>query len=218
MSEPDDIPEDIESLLGVSRETLDRLKSYASLLQRWNKRINLVAPATLATLWRRHIADSAQLADLAPDARTWIDLGSGAGLPGLIVAAIRQGRDPLDQMTLVESDTRKSAFMAEAARAMELKVQIETRRIEAREAMGGRQDTYDVISARALAPLDRLIALAAPYMSANSVALFPKGRNVELELTAARRHWNMKLDSMPSITDPDAVILKVKELSRVENG
>lgn len=217
MSAAEDPPHEIEALLGVSRETLDRLKVYAGLLRRWNVRINLVAPATLAMLWRRHIADCAQLSVLAPNAKTWIDLGSGAGLPGLIVAAIRQDQIPLDQMVLVESDIRKSAFMAEASRAMELNVQIETRRIEDSGRNGAPQTTYDVVSARALAPLDRLLELADPYMSSHSVALFSKGRTVGLELTAARSHWNMRLDSAPSITDTEAVILKVKELSRARN-
>lgn len=190
----------------VSRETLERLDALADALARWNRSINLVSARSLADLWRRHILDSAQLAPLAPPtARSWVDLGAGGGFPGLVVAALAQERRPTLHMTLVESDTRKCAFLANAARAMALDVTIENRRIEQPPPR-----RHDVVSARALAPLSRLLDLAAPYMAEGAVALFPKGAGVDAELTEAMRKRHIEVARAPSITDPHGVILQVR--------
>lgn len=190
----------------VSRETLERLDALADALARWNRSINLVSARSLADLWRRHILDSAQLAPLAPPtARSWVDLGAGGGFPGLVVAALAQERQPALHMTLVESDARKCAFLANAARAMALYVTIENRRIEQPPPR-----RHDVVSARALAPLSRLLDLAAPYMAEGAVALFPKGAGVDAELTEAMRKRHIEVARAPSITDPHGVILQVR--------
>lgn len=190
----------------VSRETLERLDALADALARWNRSINLVSARSLADLWRRHILDSAQLAPLAPPtARSWVDLGAGGGFPGLVVAALAQERQPALHMTLVESDARKCAFLANAARAMALDVTIENRRIEQPPPR-----RHDVVSARALAPLSRLLDLAAPYMAQGAVALFPKGAGVDAELTEAMRKRHIEVARAPSITDPHGVILQVR--------
>lgn len=197
---------------GVSRETVRRLEAYVALLIQWNRRINLIGPATIETVWSRHIADSAQLFDLAPAAAvSWADLGSGAGLPGLPVAALAAEKAPELNITLIESDTRKAAFLATAAREMGLAVTIESRRIDTLPPR-----PYDVISARALAPLDRLCALAYRVSGQSpgrgTVFLFPKGAQLDSELTAAGAHWHIRAERIASRTDPDATVLKILEL------
>ena len=192
----------------VSRETVERLEAYIALLTRWNARINLVAPATIKTAWARHIVDSAQLFGLAPAwASSWIDLGSGAGLPGLPIAALAAEKAPGLRVTLVESDTRKAAFLATAAREMDLRVSIEPRRIE---ALG--PGNYDVVSARALAPLDRLCALAHRFAAPGTIFLFLKGARLDSELTAAAESWHIQAERIVSRTDPEATVLRILEL------
>lgn len=195
--------------MNVSRETMARLETYEQRLRQWSRRINLVAPSTLSDLWRRHIVDSAQLVDLAQPARTWVDLGAGGGLPGLIVAAILAERSPDTAMTLIESDKRKSAFLADAAHHMGLKVSVLPVRIES--AAGAK---FDIVSARALAPLPRLLDLAAPFCNAATNCLFPKGESLAEELTEARRHWHIEAETYPSRTHAGATILKIQEFSR----
>lgn len=196
----------------VSRETRERFEIYAEYLTRWNRKINLVSPATIEDLWTRHILDSIQLAALAPkEARHWIDLGSGAGLPGLLVAVIRCEISPAFDMTLVDSDSRKCAFMAEAARAMGVAVKIQTRRLE--PGAPPPASPFDVISARALAPLGKLLGYAAPLASRESVCLFPKGRNRAAELEMARRSWDMSVEEIASLSDSEGAVLRISEIS-----
>ena len=202
------IPDDFRRSFGVSHETCARLETYLALLARWNRRINLVAPATLADAWARHVADSAQLLALAPEgSRSWIDLGSGAGLPGLPVAAVAAEKAPQLRMTLVEADQRKAAFLRTAVREMGLDATVDARRAEAIPPA-----PYDVVSARALAPLERLCALAHRFQGAGTVFLFPKGARLDSELTAARTHWHIRCERIASRTHPDAAILKILEL------
>ncbi len=190
---------------GVSRETLDRLAAYADLLRKWQRAINLVSRTTLPDLWRRHMYDSAQLLPLAPaDTGPWLDLGSGAGFPGLVLA-IMGARD----MHLVESDTRKAAFLREAARITTTNVTLHTARIENVAPFPAA-----VVTARALAPLPKLLELAAPFLNSDSVALFPKGQDMELELTEAAKYWNMRAERQPSLTDSSGVLLRLTEVSR----
>ena len=192
----------------VSRETTDRLALYLILLERWNARINLVASGSLEDAWARHLADSAQLFDLAPDtARSWIDLGSGAGLPGLPVAALAAEKAPEMRLTLVEADRRKAAFLATAAREMGLRVTVAAERAEAMPAA-----PHDVVSARALAPLERLCALAQRFKGEGTVFLFPKGERLDSELTAATARWHIRAERVASRTRAGAAILRILEL------
>jgi 16S rRNA (guanine527-N7)-methyltransferase len=199
--------QDFAGAFSVSRETLERLGTYEALLRRWQQTINLVAPSTLPDIWGRHFADSAQLLALAPPgAKRWLDLGSGAGFPGLVVAILLAERG--GQVTLIESDSRKAAFLREVARQTGAPVDILCERIE----KGATQAKVDVITARALAPLPRLLDLSAPYFSSDTVGLFLKGREVPSEIEAARRRWQFSVKLHPSLTDPDARIVVVRAL------
>ena len=193
----------------ASPETLARLEAFEALARKWTARINLVAPSTVPDLWTRHIADSAQLWPLAPPgAATWADLGSGAGFPGLVVAALAAERGG-PAVTLIESDGRKAAFLREAARAMGLAVTILDRRAETAPPQGA-----EVVSARALAPLPALLPLVARHLAPGGAALLPKGRGWEAEVEEARAAgWRFGLDGAPSATDPAACILRLTDLA-----
>ena len=198
--------EDFAAATGVSRETLDRLKSYAELLQDWNVRHNLVSARSLDDLWRRHFWDSAQLAPLVPlQAKTLTDLGSGAGFPGLVLAELL--RDRVD-VTLREATTKKCDFLTAAAKCMHLPVVIKNARMETAAAQ-----VFDVITARACAPLSTLLAYAKAFVGPNSVCLLLKGQNVGVELTEAHKSWKMNVRQVPSLTDPSGVVLELRELS-----
>ena len=188
---------------GVSCETVDRLAAYADLLRRWQRRINLVSRDSLDGLWDRHIRDSAQLLPLIPPAaRTLVDLGSGAGFPGLILAILG-----VPEVHLIDSDHRKAAFLREAARIADVRVTLHVRRIETVQAFGA-----DIVTARALAPLVRLIPLVRPFVRPDSVILLPKGQDVDRELTEATKSGIIDPTKPPerlaSRTDPAAVILR----------
>lgn len=191
--------------LAVSRETLERLAAYAGLLRHWQTRINLVGPDTLASLWQRHMLDSAQLWPLVPaGARRLVDLGSGAGFPGLVLAILGA-----PDVHLVESDARKGAFLREAARVTATPITLLTRRVEQIPPLAA-----DVITARALAPLPRLLAWAVPHLAPGGQCLFLKGRGAEDELTAAAKDWKIAPRRIPSLTDPDGTILQLCEVCR----
>lgn len=204
----------------VSHETTARLEAYADLLRLWQKRINLVAPSTIPDLWHRHFADSAQLAPLIrplAQARTpdrplrLVDLGSGAGFPGLVLALLL--REQGVAVTLIDSDVRKCAFLRQAARVTGVTVDIATGRIE-NSAIQGTLQRFDVITARALAPLDRLLGLAAAYIAADGCALFLKGRDSSREVAEAARHWQFESELLPSLTDADARIVAIRHLAK----
>ncbi len=197
----------------VSRETMDRLHVFADLLTHWNRKINIVAASTIADLWTRHIIDSAQLVSLANAPKSWVDLGAGGGLPGIIIAALQAEVNPGCRITLVESDRRKCLFMATALREMGLTATIETRRIEATAGM-----TYDVVSARALAPVVVLLAHAESHIETGGLCIFPKGKRADDELTEARQTWHIDLDRIQSLTDDEASILRIREFSRVSRS
>lgn len=195
----------------VSRETFERLELYAQLLTKWQGAINLVSPTTLSQLWLRHMLDSAQVFDHAPETATrWIDFGSGGGFPGLVCAAIGAEKRPELQVTLVESDLRKGAFLRETARQMGVNVGVLTRRVE-----DARPSNSDIVSARALAPLATLCGYAVPHLSPGGICLFQKGARHAEELETARRDWHMDVTTVPSITDADAVLLKLENLRHV---
>ncbi|OYX74399.1 MAG: 16S rRNA (guanine(527)-N(7))-methyltransferase RsmG [Rhizobiales bacterium 32-66-11] len=191
----------------VSRETFSRLETIADLLTKWQKTINLVSPATIPELWTRHIADSLQLmTHVRDDVRAWVDLGSGGGFPGLVVAAVLAEREGA-HVDLVESDSRKSAFLREAARLADLPVSVHPQRIEqvAAALAPGKQ----VVSARALAPLPKLLGLTAPFFDAGAIGIFPKGKDWQRELTEARKDWTLDLELRDSLSDPHGKILVV---------
>lgn len=189
----------------VSRETLARLEAYAELLTRWSARISLIGRDTAADLWRRHFLDSAQLQPLIPDrAGSLIDLGSGAGLPGLVLAILG-----VAGIELIEADSRKAAFLREAVRVTEAKVTIRCCRIA---ALPPRQ--VDVVTARALAPLPRLLDLARPFIGPDTICLFPKGERAEQELTLARKDWTISVSRHQSIADPRGVVLRLHRVVR----
>jgi 16S rRNA (guanine527-N7)-methyltransferase len=201
-------PEGFAAASGVSRETLAALTRYAGLLVKWQAKINLVSADSLADLWSRHMLDSAQLYPLLPpDARALVDLGSGAGFPGLVLAILG-----VPEVYLIESDARKCAFLIEAARLAGLtpgqNPVIHRARIEA--VLGF---TANVVTARACAPLDRLLAYAEPFLGAESICIFPKGAQVEDELTAAK-NWRMTVERFPSTTDSSGTILRIGHITR----
>jgi 16S rRNA (guanine527-N7)-methyltransferase len=209
-------PSDFAVAFSVSRETLERLKTYAALLQKWQKTINLVAPSTLNQVWHRHFADSAQILALAPpNSQNWVDLGSGAGFPGLVVAILLAPDTPKGQtrVTLIESDSRKAAFLREVARAVAVPVDILPLRIEAaptRISVPG----VDVVSARALAPLEKLLELSQPLIKPTTTALFLKGREVSREVQDAELKWKFDIELTQSVTDAEARIVCITNLSR----
>jgi 16S rRNA (guanine527-N7)-methyltransferase len=194
--------------LSVSRETLYALDQFRERLLRWTRQINLIAPATTAEAWQRHIVDSAQLFPLAPEsAQTWCDLGTGGGLPGLVIAIIARERAPLRQHMLVESDRRKAAFLVQTARELGLNCNVVPARAE-----GAAPACADVVSARALAPLPDLLPMVARHLAPGGCALLPKGRAWATEVDAANRLWDFALEDFPSATDPLARILRLTEL------
>jgi len=199
-----------DPLAHVSRETQERLELLLSLLRKWTRRINLVAPGTLSDAWRRHVLDSAQLWHLRPKgAARWADLGSGGGFPGLVIAALAADEPDPVAVTLVEADQRKAAFLHTAASEMGLAVTVSAARIEAVPPLAA-----DVVSARALAPLIRLIALAVPHGTPGTRYLFPKGRGAADELTETQRDWHMEIDIHRSVTADDGVILSIERPRR----
>jgi len=204
-------PQDFAEVFKVPRETIHRLSRYAELLAHWQARTNLVAPSTLPPLWSRHFADSAQLCGLAPDARLWLDLGSGAGFPGLVVAILQTER-PDFLMHLVESNRKKCVFLAEVARETKAPVDIHPMHIEdlAESAQSLRPD---VVSARALAPMPRLLELARPFFGPRTRGLFLKGRETHAEIEAAKAHWDFDLRLHPSLTSADSHIVEITELN-----
>ena len=211
-------PAEFKSVFDVSRETLERLAAYERLLKQWQKAVNLVAPATLDDVWHRHFADSAQLLPLIPPSATRImDLGSGAGFPGLVLAILLAEQRKTARVTLVESDMRKAAFLREVARTVSLPVDILVTRIENPETQV-KLATADVVTARALAPLPKLLAWLIPAFLAREsgrecFALLLKGRDAVAEVTAAQAQFSFSPRLVPSITSPEARIVVVTALA-----
>ena len=208
-------PDDFAEAFKVPRETIHRLGVYAGLLAECQTRHNLVSSKTIPALWQRHFADSAQLLALAPGAKTWLDLGSGAGFPGLVVAIMATNQDTL-RMHLVESTAKKCAFLAHVAQMTDTAVDIHCTRIE---ELGVRESIEpDVVSARALAPLPRLLELAAPFFRPETRGLFLKGRDAEREIEAARASWDFAYRLHPSLTAENSSIVEVTELTKARKG
>ena len=202
-------PEAFAAGFDVSRETLERLRRYAETLVKWQKSINLAAPDSLNDLWRRHILDSAQLKPLLPPLTSSLaDMGSGAGFPGLVLAILG-----VPNVHLIESDARKCVFLAEAARAAGLKAGenpiIHRARLEKVTDLA-----VDVVTARACAPLAKLLAYAEPFLHGDSTCLFLKGAAVDEELTEAEKTWRMSVERFPSLSDPSGTILRMRQVAR----
>lgn len=196
--------------LDVSRETFERLKVYAALLEKWNPAINLVAPSTLSSLWVRHFQDSAQIFHLAkPKVGMWCDMGTGGGFPGLIVAIMAHESDPDRRTICIESDLRKATFLRTVVRETGINATILSQRIEAVTPLGA-----DVVSARALAPLTDLLTYADRHLMPGGTGIFLKGENYRTEVEEALENWRFELDTYPSKTNPNAVVLKIGDLRR----
>ena len=193
------------SALDVSRETLERLRAFESLLRQWQKTINLVSARTLDDVWRRHFLDSGQLCRLISNAETIADIGSGGGFPGLVVAIMSGAH-----VTLVEADNRKAAFLREASRITSAHTEVIAGRAEAVAATPA-----DAVTGRAVAPLAKLLHLAEPLIRPGGRCYFLKGSNVEDELTDAKQLWDINCDLVQSLSDPTGAIVCVKEFHRV---
>jgi len=202
---------DFQATFNVSRETLDRLICYEALLQRWQKAVNLVSPKTLGSVWMRHFADSAQLLRLAPGRKTWLDIGSGAGFPGLIIAILAT-EQPGVTVQLMESDTRKCAFLRDVARQTSTPVEIHNGRVES-AASQLKVGKVDVVTARALAPLGKLLGLAAPYLDTDTLGLFPKGRDAVQEVETAAQVWRFRCELVESLSDHDGRIAVITDFA-----
>jgi 16S rRNA (guanine527-N7)-methyltransferase len=200
------------ALTPVSRETSQRLDRFAALLIAWQRTTNLIAPSTVSQLWSRHIADSLQLIDLAPQAKVWLDFGSGAGFPGLVIACALAGI-PGALVHLVERNAKKAAFLREAQRVTAAPAVLHAASME--EVIATLPAAVDVVTARAVAPLKELLDLCFPLLGRNgATALFPKGQNAELELAEAARFWDMQASLSPSRTDPKGRIVVVRDVVR----
>jgi len=204
-------PEAFFERYDVSRETIVRLEKLEAVLRKWNPAINLVSPQTLDQIWTRHFLDSAQLLDIIPQPpQHWADLGSGGGFPGLVVCLLAAEKFPQMKTTLVESDKRKAAFLLTALRELGLKAEVLAARIEALPPLGA-----DVLSARALAPLEQLLSFAERHLGPEGIAVFPKGNRWREEVALAQKTWSFSYEPKPSATDPDSVVLIIKGLQRV---
>lgn len=192
----------------VSRETFSDLRKLAAEVARWNKTINLIGPGTEAEIWSRHILDSAQLMPLAPRAARWLDLGSGGGFPGLVVATILKGREG-SHVDLVESNRKKAGFLLAMMGLMALPASVHALRIQ-----DARPFDVEVVTARALAPMHQLLGLSEPWLTAGAVGLFHKGRDYAQEVSESSRIWAFDLLEHRSAVDPAGVILQVANLRR----
>ncbi len=193
----------------VSRETLRRLDQFASLLLQWQAKINLIAPSTVPHIWTRHIADSLQIIPLAPDAKVWVDLGSGGGFPGIPIACALADK-PGARVHLVESNGKKAAFLRESVRVLALPAEVHHERVE--DIGESWRGPVDVVTARAFSPLKTLCDQAFPWLAQGAVGLFLKGQDIDAELTEAAKYWTLQAESISSKTSPDGIILVIREL------
>lgn len=199
----------VGEIVPVSRETAERLAVYVGLLRKWQASQNLVAPSTLAAVWRRHVADSAQAQALLPEARIWVDLGSGAGFPGLVTAILIAGR-PGAAVHLVESNRGKAAFLRAVARETGAPATVHALRIE--EFTKRFNGEVDAVSARALAPLEDLCGLAAPFVRSGARAVFHKGQDFGAEVRQATLSWDLDLVEHPSRIDRDGRLIEIRRI------
>jgi 16S rRNA (guanine527-N7)-methyltransferase len=192
---------------GATPAQMADLEQLRAMLADWNERMNLVSAGSLAGFWPRHAFDSAQLLRIAPTARTWVDIGAGAGFPGLVLAILLKGEAGA-KVHLVESVAKKCRFLEAVVDALALPAQVHNDRAENLSLKA------DVVTARAVAPLGRLLAFAKPYLAKGAIGLFQKGRGAEAEIADARAAWRFTCNVIPSLSDPEGRILKVEGLSR----
>ncbi len=202
-------PDQLSDHLNVSRETISKLGQIVELLDNWRRRTNLIGPAEMDHIWRRHILDSLQLAALIPDNALTVDLGAGAGFPGLVLAAGVTG--PEAEIVMIETVGKKCAFLREAIQIADLKATVRQGRVE-------NVDDIDAacVTARALAPLPKLLDYSEKWLANGAYGLFPKGRRWQEELTQAQECWKFAYQVIPSISGGDGAILKISEVSRGE--
>jgi 16S rRNA (guanine527-N7)-methyltransferase len=198
------------ALTPVSRETEERLKNFVALLLLWQSKFNLVASSTLPILWTRHIADSLQLLPLAPDAKVWVDFGSGAGFPGIPIACALADT-PGVMVHLVESVGKKANFLREVVQATGIPAQVHQERAE--KFGESFAETVHVVTARAVAPLKVLCDQAFPLIAKGAVGLFPKGQDVAAELTEAAKYWRLEASTVPSVTSAEGAIVIVRHIA-----
>ncbi|WP_342077482.1 16S rRNA (guanine(527)-N(7))-methyltransferase RsmG [Yoonia sp. SS1-5] len=190
----------------VSRETMTALQEFEALVRKWTKSINLVAPSTINDIWDRHIVDSAQIFKYAPDSfRTWTDIGSGGGFPGIVVAIMAREHHPTSRFTFIESDRRKATFLRTAIRTFDLRAAVLDQRIE--QAV---PQQADVVSARALTSLSMMFEMLQRHLSPQGIAVLHKGRRHDNEVAEARKLWRFELEEHASLTDPEARILAIQ--------
>jgi 16S rRNA (guanine527-N7)-methyltransferase len=198
------------ALFPVSRETQNRLDLLVETLLRWQDRLNLIANSTVGEIWTRHVADSLQLLPLAPQARTWVDLGSGGGFPGMVIACALAEEAAGTRVHLVESNRKKAAFLREAVRATGTPAVVHA--IRAEKFGESCAEPIDAVTARALAPLKTLCDQAFPFISRGAIGLFPKGQDVDVELTEAAKYWRLEASKVPSKTSPEGSIVLIRGL------
>lgn len=195
----------------VSRETYNRLEIYHALLLKWNPKINLVSESTINDAWTRHFVDSARLLEHASGVTKWVDIGTGAGFPGMVIAILAAEFYPQCEFHLVESDQRKCVFLRNVSRETSVRPRIHNCRIEELEISG-----FDIVSARALAPVGNLLEYSEKLISPNGKCLFLKGRQYDSELTKAQKSWRFKCEKFSGSTKNDGTILKIGGLTRVK--
>ena len=197
--------------LNVSRETFLRLKEYEKLLFKWNAKINLVSRSTLDNFWNRHVLDSAQfLSSVGEKAGKWVDLGSGGGLPGLVVAILSDESEPVNKLFLVEADVRKAVFLKTVCRELGLKVEVYNNRIEELPPMSA-----NIVSARALAPLETLCLYAKKHLEKDGIAVLAKGENWKAELVEAQKKWIFSYEAVKSTLHEGSVVLVLRGIKSV---
>jgi len=211
VDELDKIEQLVNKYGDVSRETLRRLKIYVDLLLKWQKAQNLIAPSTIPEIWTRHVIDSLQTQRMAPDAKVWVDIGSGGGFPG-IVTAIVLADDPDAHVHLIESNQKKATFLRAALRETDSRGTVHAGRIEA-VAQGWTGPAVDAVSARALASLTELLGLSAPFTGAGAIAVFHKGQDFQREVNEASDSWNFDLVEQKSVIDPMSRMLLLSNIS-----
>ena len=194
--------------VGASAAQTADMQGFLALLTEWNGRMNLVGPSALGEFWRRHALDSAQLRQIAPEARTWADLGAGAGFPGLVLAILAKG-EPGARVHLIESMAKRCRFLQAVTEALDLPAEVHHGRAEDLSLK------VDVVTARACAPMVRLLGYAWPYLRAGATGLFLKGQDVGSELQEAAISWKFQSDLIPSISSPEGQIVRLKKVSRV---
>ena len=206
-----DFRQEFWDAFNVSRETMEKLDKYASLLEKWNPAINLVSKSTISMLWQRHFHDSAQIYRFRMEnTQHWVDLGSGGGFPALVLSILALEYNPSDKFTLVESDVRKAAFLQTVIRELALNAVVIAERIEKISPTNA-----DILTARALSSLDKLLEHAKVHLNPNGIAVFPKGDSYRKEIEDAFGRWNFELEEFTSKTNPNGAILKIGGIKRV---